>query len=695
MSEPSELPWLVVHGAVFWKVLLVIATAAVFFGWIGVGTWRRRRAARMWARGFARRVAAPNEGAVVLEGVLRGGGVRTLHDETHRAASDRDRELWLECHGERVQLEGPIELAHGTRCVASGWTPPSTLTEGLREQAGSWRGPMRFVEVGDGERVFVEGTARRTAARGETGLRDSAGAWALTPTVATLAMCAATPSIPRVRVAVAPSVFGIVAIAIAIYAGMNKVGSWAGDLGTERKPLDVAQLDRLAIAAAMPGSRENALSEIEVLANLYGSNVTPRIGGAIARLRHGCPGEAEFLVEHDRFEDGLALAQRCDASSAASDALVYLGRFDEASSRLDPMRSTSYAFIAAGKWRESALAAASAADQARPIQTVEGRAEVARNSCLAELFRSWAGDRDAATRLLSLAKTSVDAVCAIAAGEVVGVSERAATIARLWPSNGYYRYAQLAQVVALAAGQGDAKELDYALPRNETAPLVWLAPWIVETWAASTDAADQPAQALAWRWRARMHVVLGDLGAARADLERLAKVDSGFEVDATVDLVALHGSDLVVVPRHDWRYNALRWRTERHPEVDADGLEGPALAPALEQAARGDGRSLAGALEKYPYLWIYRHHVLAVLPRVTIGRDELARTLARLFDRDAKREWRGPFAWVEHAALRRDFARMIGDRTQQARWQGIVDRHRAAFADRRRLIGVMLWRDWI
>jgi len=87
--------------------------------------------------------------------------------------------------------------------------------------------------------------------------------------------------------------------------------------------------------------------------------------------------------------------------------------------------------------------------------------------------------------------------------------------------------------------------------------------------------------------------------------------------------------------------------------------------------------------------------VLAVLPRVTIGRDELARTLARLFDRDAKREWRGPFAWVEHAALRRDFARMIGDRTQQARWQGIVDRHRAAFADRRRLIGVMLWRDWI
>lgn len=96
-----ELPFLVLHGAIIAKLLVVAATAG------GPGlVWlvRRKRDAKQARSELHARlglVAAPTDGEATVRGTLREAGPQR----------------WLDCAGERIDLEGEIRVVRGTRAT--------------------------------------------------------------------------------------------------------------------------------------------------------------------------------------------------------------------------------------------------------------------------------------------------------------------------------------------------------------------------------------------------------------------------------------------------------------------------------------------------------------------------------------------------------------------------------------------------
>ena len=684
MSEP-ELPWLVVHGAWFSKAMVIVPTLVIFSGIVAFVAWRKRRQARRYAESMLRRASAPTSGRVVLEGTLRGGHVSTLHGDD-RIAPDRDRALWLERDGERIQLEGPIELAHGTRCWRGRWKPPRASPPRIREVAEDWRGPTQLVEVASGDRVIVEGIARRSAGVDEASHQDPAGCWVLEPSVGALEMCAANPITKRPAWRLQPTLFGLVVLGIAVFGAVHKIGSIALASAEKTDGTLYDKLDDLAIAAAMPGSRDKALDELELRIE-FDRGVSLPFSRDFARLRSGCAGDAETLVKFDRFEEAIAVGERCGATHSVNEALLLLGRFDEVTTRAEVAEAgrDSYAYIAAGKWADSAKLA-----QRRAAS--DGTDD---NSCLALMFRAWAGEEHVATYLVELAARARTTTCALAAGEVVDPSIRTRTVHGLLPKQLDVTERELVAASTLADGVAtvtDGADLRASLAQELLRPVMWLAPQIAQSWASDTTPDGRSARATGWRWQARMHLVAGKLDEARAAVEEFAKLHDGepYSVASMRDRVTLH--DPTATGTHArTTHLGLAWRTGRRPSGYSEHDDNTAWTRALEQAAAGDGRALARELLRFHAAWLYVGDLLAVLPRIVIGRAELAESLARYHDRDVKIPRRLPFQWVEHAALRRTLLAMAGNTVEAARWQQIVDRHVAVFSDRRRLMGLLLW----
>lgn len=157
-SESFELPFLLVHGAIVWKVLLVALIFATFGIIAVIRSWCVRRAARSQVAWSSRKLTPLAEGPVTLRGRLH-GYVRTIDtgDAWHH---DRHDLVLLDCGGERIELIGNAATVHGSRTTRVSWWQRSLL-----------RG------VHDGDDVIVKGTLRRSERCAM--YREDASSWQL------------------------------------------------------------------------------------------------------------------------------------------------------------------------------------------------------------------------------------------------------------------------------------------------------------------------------------------------------------------------------------------------------------------------------------------------------------------------------------------------------------------------------------
>jgi hypothetical protein len=261
---------LVAHGAWVWKA------AALVIALLGLAVVRSARmtAARRRVRdevlGRRRDVSAPvlakAEGIVALSGTLRGGVASTLVAGTD-VLHDRAGEVWVDYRGERLELAGPVHVLRGTSAVAARGVPRATprgirealaraidrgsrVSRVLRRAAGGR--VHRLEQVRDGDAVIVRGQlGGQTSGVDRFGLRS----WTLAPVPDTreIEILAVAPDAPAVPMREPTALVLALAIAGAACGGMYLFG---------RHELAAGTATSLAIAAAMPGTRDDALAAL-------------------------------------------------------------------------------------------------------------------------------------------------------------------------------------------------------------------------------------------------------------------------------------------------------------------------------------------------------------------------------------------------------------------------------------------------
>jgi len=682
------LPWLLVHGAMFCKALMIVAPLVTLVVILGVRKAVLFAKHRAFVSPLRSRVTGPREGRVVLEGTLGGGGVNAFHGE-QRIVISRDRELFL-CGDDVVKLEGEIELSHGARSTFHASLPDSSRGPA---PARVWMaGAFTQVEVRSGDRVFVEGIARRSAASAQVSQRETACGWVLEPVDQTIVMCAASPTIRTRPLRKVWTMILYTALVITWFVALRAVGASALDTArAQTGPIDLAQLDDYALAAAMPGTRSDALALLDERIETT-EVVSISVARAYARFRKGCGAEVRTLWAYDRLDEAFELAERCHETDLGTGLLILLGHFDDAAPRLGSTESLGDlpALIASGAWSDAARVADTAAREFRGRDAEYYWADTTRFECLRELFHAWAGDAAARPRLLQLAEVSRTGTCALAAGEASAASQRVEVVRRYWPDAPNHREDMIAGAADLADGIRPRDErrrasLPTASPwRGLVDPVMFLAPAIVDRWSS----ADAPGEELmvGWALRTRLRLLLGDSMDARTDAVAMASVDNGgYASSSFLSLVDRRGA-VAAMPG-----------VRAHGD-DVDGtLDAAAWAKALDAASLGDGWPLVAMMRTSIYTSSRPRleTLLDILPRVRLGREELARTLQLLHKHSRDQFERSPFDWLEYAALRRDLARMLGDTFEETRWQRIIVRYRNALADRRRVMGMLLAVDWI
>jgi hypothetical protein len=112
---------------------------------------------------------------------------------------------------------------------------------------------------------------------------------------------------------------------------------------------------------------------------------------------------------------------------------------------------------------------------------------------------------------------------------------------------------------------------------------------------------------------------------------------------------------------------------------------------ALHAAQQGDGRELASALGA-PYRSLTDEDVMAVFPRITTGRDAVARQLtwSTPSTRPSTDSDHFPFNLALHAVARRDALRIAGSPDAE-RWDAIYRRLATVFRNRQKLVALLLW----
>lgn len=535
----------------------------------------------------------------------------------------------LDCGGERVELAGPRTIVRGS--------------------AATWELGKRTYTLREGDSIVAVG--RMVSADGWR-LEPVAGQPAIELCVVDPVPC--PPPLWPVRGALAVGIAGVVA-----YFGLGALGR---ELVAHRDYPDAALLDddgvstaRAQIAAALPIHRTEALNRYEI--DLGYKPQTPTIVEqriALLRLRD-CERAIDLVHSLRRYERAIEMARDCALPVHARPSLVALGHHDEAAglaTRLD----TPYAddpvvpLIAAGRTHEAAamLERSTALD-------AEG------HRCVARHLKGEPPSGGASARCRVLAGTFDDPEDA---GNLLVAFMRWAAGGgpRPYASHGYEAWLAphlpdshdtfgLRAMLAMDLGQFEvaARELEKAIA------------------AGAAVAADdrEYAEALA---REAAHLLALRTGKPIARFrpgERISELDEAALLRAGADP------------------GAFRRLSGRSLEVRT------LLASALAAAMAGDGLPLAHALERDPELrgnLLDEVYLLAVAPRVTRHRDELARAIA---NRPRRGNPALP-ALVHMLAVERDLLRMLGD-TRGAAWrQTIIDRQAKVLGDPARVRALAL-----
>ncbi|MCW5802153.1 MAG: hypothetical protein KIT31_07180 [Deltaproteobacteria bacterium] len=685
-----ELPLFVVHGAIVWKVLLV---ALVSVSLVFVERWRRRTERhRVVAEVEARlgQVTPVEAGAVVLRGRIEKGAATTTVTVAKReiSVSERSAELLLDVGGEQVTIAGAVEVRHGSH------EAPSFFRRSHR----------RTVNAGD--EVCVAGTAARVDGANAS-YREANVKWTLVDAQIAAVRPAARPAPPR-RVAAVTTVVLLTAV---WYGALNIVGSNALKVAIKGELTDsVGNLDAIAIAAAMPGSRDTALEVLErrVKTQLERSEAWLQTRLTLLDLRGDC-GDARLLFDLLRLEEALAAARACGDSALATRALAFLGRFEEAwnASRRDedPYTIATLAFATA-RWNEAAGALDALAVQADQRERSPGYTgadaafAVTRLRCFAALVRTFGGAPNA---IASVPGAANSAPCEMYAALARPPHEQAAALAAIVPVG--VSQTTLDQLRALA---GDASTLADIVGISDTLvfemlphPFMWLAARQLEANLVMHKSArlrliDKHAALLVHR---------GDLANARQQLAEARTLDPNFlPLDSEEVALALVDPTAPMPTQvrwmHPWIADAYAIRVGRpwRSEGLSDCPERTKVA--IERAQAGNGTDLAAALRECHQLdWhTIRPVLLGVGPRIKHGRDEVARVVRLIFDEssslvNASRSLaneRNTFRYLPNVAGHRNVARLLGDEEEAVRLQTILDRYAAMFADPQRLLAFLL-----
>ena len=722
----GSLPFLVVYGG--WIAALLLAASAGL-GLVLVRWWRLRRERAAVSTDVEARVAGVSglvDGPAAVRGTLRGHAT-TLAPVTPifgvadlgAAAHDRAASVMLDVDGERVELRGPIAVIRGTTAAASAWRrlPAGTSAELGHTRA---RGPHRLDVLRDGDEVIAQGTLSR-AASGEpdADYRASAGSWVLAPVgdEPAIAVTAARPAIapPRlgpVALAIYGACFGLVGYGAlaAIGAGLTR----RTDEGIHvRADTAIAPFSALAIASALPHARARALEELsdKLGDDFVRTDATMRMRFHLARLRGGCAAEAGLQLDEERYDEALATATSCGATEARANALIYLGRYAEAAPLLPanargwPNRAALVA-IATGRWRDAAAAADAVAarfrdDGAAPDEMLQS---LERLGCLAAWFRRQTGDPTP----LEKAAAGTAPMCRLVRALALPSDQKLAALDALRSDDTAIEVSLTARDLRWANGATsgvsyadldlfDAIEMlgGYGAPTDRRVTLARAA------LAARADTA--PDRFTAYGELAALDEIRGDTSAALADLDRGQqslppdRPYLGHDLDALRAAIELHtaASQITAGPDpHPAILEQVELRDGRMPDTaEIETLEGhDSMVAAVRAALAGDGGPLADVLSRDHVMWDEEvGYVLAVLPHVTRHRAELAAALHWFHAEFGTSIDEGPLSIVEHAMLRRDLARLAGDKAEARRWQGVIDHQLPVLLDPQKMIALLLW----
>lgn len=681
--ETDGLPFLVVHGGWFWIVLM----GAGAFAMLGI-VWLIRHVAA-WFR--ARAVVAAQRATVTN---ALANGKATVAGRWHRDS--------ITVGDERV-----------------------LLNEGVRIVVGS-----RGDRVADNAEVIVSGDLARVATSQPetTGYRDDAGTWRMYAAEVYAAR-------PRARAHPFPWSIRLVGLGLALitsYMTLRIVGTKLVDRvahrdyhGGDGRPLYVSELAAISIAASLPGSRDKALS---VLADAleehpYRDDESVRRQLGLDQLIHGACGYLRRL--RARPDEQLAMARRCHYDQAVFDILSSVGEYEQAwnskPAGLDWPDRVGMVAIALGKWMEAAVEAEKLAswndkEAARNREYREYRVvEALRYRCLAQWFRTLAGEANGAEKLRAIATApgASPHVCAPMVAQTLPVEQRAAFLrdALAAPADddaGHLTSAyRMTREFLWLEGDGDGLTTYYPFDVNSSLGNVeltvdgWLTPFGLDRWRAAND----PRQiSIALGGIVLREVHRGDFDAARRAAQEAANVTRGLSdefrksvVRSWLSFIALREGQRELPAREDVDsyMDALRIRRGDDPRYGMHGYPESCdqlLSSAVSVAQRGDGRPLATAMQSCSVHSSFALRTLiGVLPLVREGRNELATALRWWVDGFGVGSYE-PFKPIVYAAARRDIARFIGDEASAEYWGQMAKRFLSPLEDPTRTYALVLWR---
>ncbi len=742
----ADLPFLIIHGAWIWIVPVVAVTG----GAIGLMGLVRRYIARKDARARAAKLDTTDPG--VVRGKLGGGSAATLsvtRDHVVSRLDWRESELWIDTGDGKVLLDGTIRVVAGARTVARRKKPPRqtppAMLEGNPERRATAE-PYSFAQLdalAPGDEVIARGTIEQVSAGTGGGYRDAAGVTKLVPgDDGGIAIAARTP----IGAAVRRSILGYVVL-VAVFG----LGGWkiAGALGEHWRVACIDERDdpdnhgelgtfhACTLASAMPDVRhwglEMALEYVK--RSPYRDEPTVRRIAALAALAEGCKDELDELMRAQRFEDAAAEARRCGDRRVEHNALLSQGKLDEAIAIPVPggegllALPSAQTLILAGRWKEAAAAADARADEiARGEHSPDDRAgadlTALHYKCLGELFRAWAGDTGAAARLRVLEQAEHGATCAPALAQLASADEARKLLERDDRVSLLEDTHVRTLLAALGGFAGDDFEFQsaesvLAKPDDVGAWMSTSSAWIAKLTAAQLPPdADAGWRAWTHRWLAVAQTFDGDTAAAAASAHQaLAEIAQARERDRyrfrdaqfLPAAVALYttatdtpfdiqhnlgpstGDDSIV---HELWLQAFGHLLVRHGDALDGAYFGPrdSLTTALQRAEAGDGLPLAHELGGNDLTWWSDSDVLAAIPRIKTGRDELARALPWATPSNAHPlDFDFPWGVALCAAVRRTTLAMLGDAAEAKRWDDIYRRYDKALSDKQRLAALILW----
>ncbi len=648
------LPFLVVHGAIVWKLLLAALVALGLGVLRGLRRWSTRRAEFRTLARLHGTIGPLQDGMVVIRGIVRGGTFATLGGNGRQF----DRAIgvpWIDCDGVRVELDVAPRVLIGARTRSSAFRESMHLDPVF---VGLGDSPLTLREVRDGDPVIVAGTA--FARLGAAMARETPVTWQLVGSP--IEVVAAAPQIATpARHPIATAAIGSL-IALICYGGLHHVGSIAAAAAGDTRPratmTEIDPFGPIAIAAAMPGSRKDAFQAISNHLERDFTRGPARIAleDELADRKGGCA-KASNQFDEVRLEEALESARRCGDRGLEVSSLIFLGRFEQAWA-LQPLADERILVaIATGRWSDAAVTLeAFAKDLPTPEREDLG--------CLATWFHHLAHEPSGSV-------TSSSLTCAVTAALMKPEPEQPAALSAIALPDGFDDWRMADHVRALVALSGSVDQrLGFDLEFDGTLSAdAWLAPFGVPT-------------PTTMRGRASVATVRGRFDEADRILDAIDEPHRWL----TRRIAEFEGRIISPTPEDDPYFDRVNGSGVYPPSC------GPEFVAAIARARTGDGGPLATVLRECDAFETENPTILRALPYLTSHQAELVPLL----------RWRRgrittyrldyvPFHYLDDAMMNRDLARLVGDAAEGARWQAIIDRHAAVLADRDRVIALLLW----